>query len=129
MIIEKTTITGKKGKTVIYSPKFEVNEETLSWEGFRFYTPVGTAVDTAGFHYFDAPAGEIVLEREKLSKTLLIIVTQETGVQAIEIYAGAEAQMDPITIGLEGDIVATGHIPTDPNEEISIQFKKVLNEQ
>lgn len=126
-MISKTIIIGKKGKTVIYSPQLQVYENTLSWEGFRFYTPVGGAVDTAGFHYFDAPAGEILLEREELSKTLLLIITQERGVEALEIYQGAEAEMDSIVIGLEGDIVATGYIPADPNVEISISFKEVLN--
>lgn len=129
MNLIKITITGKKGKTVNYSPQFQENENALSWESFRFYTPVGGAVDAQGFNYYDVPAGQVQIEREEIPKTLLIIVTQERGVEAMEIYQGAEATMEPVIIGLEGDIIATGRIPADVQEEILIQFKEVINGQ
>jgi len=129
MNLIKITITGKKGKTVNYSPQFQENENALSWESFRFYTPVGGAVDAQVFNYYDVPAGQVQIEREEIPKTLLIIVTQERGVEAMEIYQGAEATMEPVIIGLEGDIIATGRIPADVQEEILIQFKEVINGQ
>ena len=32
-----------------------------------------------------------------------------------------------MTIGLEGDITASGFIPADPGEEISIDYKEVTD--
>lgn len=129
MNLIKITITGQKGKTVNYSPQFQENENALSWESFRFYTPVGGAVDAQGFKYYDVPAGQVQIEREEITKTLLMIVRQNQGVEVLEIYQGAEATMEPIIIGLEGDIICDGRIPADPGEEISIQFKEVINGQ
>lgn len=126
MNITKTTIKGIKGKTIIYSPQFQGNGNILTWNGFRFYTPVGTSADIEG-KYFEVPAGQVTIEREEITKTQLIIVRQNQDVEVLEIYQGAEADMEPVIIGLEGDIICVGRIPADPVEEITIQFKEVIN--
>lgn len=128
MIFNKHTITGKKGETVCYTmPNFRYDSEDnkLKWDAFRFYTPLGQLSDEEGNMYFDVSSDEVLIERDDtLNKTNLIKVTNE-GVEVIEILEGA--QMEEIIIGLEGDIVCTGFIPVDTAEEITIDYKEVVN--
>jgi hypothetical protein len=129
MILNKHTIRGKKGSTVCYTiPNFhfDINDNHLKWDDFRFYTPLGESMDEEGFRYFDVPADEVLIERDDtLTKDLIIIATQEEGVEVIETLEGAEGEV--ITIGLEGDIIVSGTIPASEEEEITIDYKEVTN--
>lgn len=129
MILKKHTIRGKKGKTVCYSIpniRFDETQNVLKWEAFRFYTPVGNQKDEHGFEYFDVTADEIPIQREKdLDKHLVVKVSRDEGVEAIEVLEGA--QHETMTVGLEGDFVINGYIPSDPAIEIAIDYKEVTN--
>jgi hypothetical protein len=129
MILNKHTIKGKKGETVCYTLpnfRFDSSDNKLKWDAFRFYTPEGNQTDDQGFKYFDVPGDEVLIERDDtLNKELLIIVTKDQGTEVVEILEGAETEA--ITIGLEGDIAASGFIPADPGEEISINYKEVTD--
>jgi hypothetical protein len=129
MILNKHTIRGKKGSTVCYSlPNFhfDSNDNHLKWDDFRFYTPVGESMDEEGFRYFDVPADEVLVERDDmLAKDLMIIATQDEGVEVIETLEGAEGEV--ITIGLEGDVIISGTIPAVDEEEVVIDYKEVTN--
>jgi len=125
MTLNKHTIEGKKGETVFYTmPNFRYEDNKLKWDAFRFYTPEGNQTDDEGFKYFDVPGDETLIGRDDtLNKELMIIVTKDQGTEIVEILEGAE--MEEITIGLEGDIVCTGYIPAAVGEEITINYKEV----
>lgn len=129
MILNKHVIRGKKGKTVCYSLpgfRFDTSDNKLKWEAFRFYTPLGESIDDNGYNYFDVPADEALIEREyDLNKEMDILVTKDNGVEILEILAGAE--MEGINIGLEGDIVASGYIPSSTHQEIVFDYKEVID--
>ncbi len=129
MILNQHTIRGIKGKTIFYSlPNFryDTDDHLLKWDAFKFYTPVGELTDEEGFHFFDVPAEEILIGRDdQLNKEMLIMVDQSQGVTVLESMEGAV--WDPITIGLEGDVIASGYIPCDPQKEIVIDYKEVTN--
>jgi hypothetical protein len=129
MILNKHTIKGKKGETVCYTLpnfRFDSSDNKLKWDAFRFYTPEGNQTDDDGFKYFDVPGDDALIERDDtLNKELMIIVTKDEGTEVVEILEGAETE--PITIGLEGDIVAAGFISADAAEEITIDYKEVTN--
>lgn len=129
MILNKHTIKGKRGKTVCYflpNFRYDINDK-LKWDSFRFYTPEGDQTDDEGFKYFDVPGEEILLQRDvNLNKILMIIITKNEGTEILEIYEGAE--MELLSVGLEGDIVVSGFIPSDPQQEISINYKEVIDE-
>ncbi len=129
MQLIKHTIQGKKGVTVCYTiPNFRFDDDAkqLKWDAFRFHTPEGDKKDADGFQYFDVPADYVPIQRDdQLNKQLLVITTLKKGVEALEIYQGATPE--PITIGLEGDIIATGIIPSDPNRDIIIDYKEVTD--
>jgi hypothetical protein len=127
MLLNRHTITGKKGETVCYTMpnfRYDDNDNKLKWDAFMFYTPAGIQSDDQGT-YFDVPGDEYLIERDDtLNKSLLIKVTL-SGTEVIEILEGA--QMEEIVIGLEGDIVCTGFIPVDPEVEIVIDYKEVTD--
>lgn len=127
MQLNKHTVQGKKGKTVCYTLtnfRFDPGENKLKWDAFRFYTPEGGQTDEEGFAYFDVPADEIpILRDDSLNKEFMILVTKDEGVEFLEVLEDAEIQ--GFSIGLEGDIAATGFIPTNPGEEIVIDYKEV----
>lgn len=129
MFLEKKTIKGEKGKTVCYSIqnlRFDSSDNRIKWDTFRFYTPEGNEIDSQGFNYFDVPADEVLIERDDtLNKYIMIIVTKDTGTELLEIYEDAE--MEAVTIGLEGDIIVYGFIPADTATEITISYKEVTN--
>lgn len=129
MILNKHIIHGRKGKTVCYELPdfhFDTSDNKLKWETFRFYTPLGDNTDEQGFHYFDVPADEALVERDNdLDKNLDIIVTKGNGVEILEVFDGAE--VETITIGLEGDIIVSGFIPASPHEEIVFDYKEVTD--
>lgn len=127
MRINKQIIVGEKEKSVCYNVKnfrFDEGDNKLKWDDFKFYTPAGPKKDNRGFHFFDVPADEVTIKRDDaLNKSLMVMVTRDRGIEAVEIYEGAEAEN--ISIGLEGDIVITGFIPADPMVEITVDYKEV----
>jgi hypothetical protein len=126
----KHIIKGKKGETVCYTLtnfRFDNNDNKLKWDSFKFYTPAAVQIDEQGFAYFDVPGDEISIERDpELNKKLIIKITISSGTEAIEILEGAESE--PISIGKEGDIVASGFIPADTTKEITIDFQEVIDD-
>jgi hypothetical protein len=129
MVLTKNTVKGKKGKTVSYTLpnlRFDITDNKLKWDAFRFHTPEGNQTNNEGFKYFDVPADEVLIERDDtLNKQLIIKITRDSGTEAIEILEGAE--IEAIIIGLEGDVVAAGFIPANLEEEIIINYKEVTN--
>jgi len=129
MQLIKHTIHGKKGSTVCYSIsnfRFDSSDETIKWDAFRFYTPKGDKTDEQGFLYFDVPSDEVSITRDDdLNKMLVVLVTVGNGVEAIETFEDDEGE--PITIGLEGDIIISSFIPVSPLQEIIIDYKEVTN--
>lgn len=125
----KHTIKGKMGSTIVYrltNLGFDESVNKLKWDSFRFYTPLGNQVDENDRRYFEVPADEIPIERDDtLNKEIQVKITKDEGVEMIEVFEGAET--DPISIGLEGDIVVFGVIPTDPQNDIEIHYKEVTN--
>ena len=126
--LEKSTIIGKKGITVVYSInnfRFDSQDNKLKWDAFKFYTPEGN-LEEDSFKYFDVSAEEYLIERHaSLNKQLLIKVTVADGIEAIEIEEGVNSPM--IEIGLEGDIIIFADIPTDTAKDITVNYKEVLD--
>jgi len=125
--MKKIAIIGEKGKTVCYTiNNFRYENESICWESFNFYTPLGVSIDTEGHAYFEVPAiSEIIQRDETLNKEVLIKVTQAEGIEIIEILEGAAPLK--IAIGLEGDIVCMAYVPADLLEDIQISYKEVTN--
>lgn len=128
MKVNKLNICGKRGETVCYSIKdFNVDESavSVSWNEFKFYTPAGEKKDSEGFDYFEVPSGNLSIQRdEKLDKIYLVIAEQGNS-RALEILEGAT--MDPINMGLEGDIITVVSVPSDASQEISVDYKEVTD--
>ena len=129
MIIEKKTIIGKKGKTVLYdmgSIVFDSESESLSYPGFDFYTPIGIQADVDGNKYFPVPPGEITFERDTvLLKGFYLICKNGEETEFVEVLEGQESPM--ISIGTEGDIVMHGIIPPVGGGEIEVYYKEVID--
>jgi hypothetical protein len=129
MLLSKHIIQGKKGHTVCYTLenfRFDSSDNMLKWDAFRFYTPLGGSIDGEGFNYFDVPAEAIPIERDDtLNKDLLIIATNDNGVDVVETLEGANGE--DFSIGLEGDVIVSGFIPAAVEEEIVIDYKEVTN--
>lgn len=125
MTMNSVTIKGEKGLTVFYTIN-NIREESgaLKWDSFRFYTPVGTNIDEAGFKYFTVPVGEVVITRDdSLAIELKVKVTQAGGVEVFEVYEGVGHNL---TVGKDGDIIITGEIPPVGSiEDIQIVYKEV----
>lgn len=129
MSLTKHTFSGQLGKTVIYSInnlQIETANDFLSWASWRFYTPVGQQTDEEGQHYFDVAACQIPIQREERSYNIIVTVTRDEGIVVYKIYEGEEP--DRFSIGLEGDSVLDGFIPSSPDEEISITYYEVTDE-
>jgi hypothetical protein len=126
-MMNKHTIRGKKGDTICYTcSNLRLDDGKIKWDAFRFYTPVGTLIDDDGYKYYDVPADEVPIQRDPMLKIeLIIVVTQNSGVEAYEVPVGAEGGIGPI--GLEGDIIVTAVIPSAPDEEIICDYKEVTN--
>ncbi len=130
--LEKQIIIGKKGLTVVYSManfRFDTSDNKLKWDQFRFYTPEGDStetVDSIEYKFFTVSAEEYLLERHaSLNKILMISTAVGSPTKAIEIEDGAAGEQ--IVLGLEGDIIISGHIPTDPTVDIEIKYKEVTD--
>lgn len=129
----KNSIKGKKGKTVCYTFNLEITENTIiniKWEPWRFYTPEGNLVEAeSGCKYFEVQALNEDFNRETIDKEILIGVKYETEstINVIERYQGSQEENPFQIYGLEGDIVLTGIIPADPEQEIQIEYKEVYN--
>jgi hypothetical protein len=128
IILNKHTIQGIRGRTVVYTlADFQFDETTsrLRWNAFRFYTPVGDRTDEDGFNYFDIPADEVLIERDTALDKDFTIVISSGEVTVIYILEGATGGNININ-GLEGDIIASGIIPCDTSEDITIDYKEVI---
>ena len=127
-------IAGKKGKTVCYTlQNLEITEGTsinIKWDSWRFYSPEGNLTEPeTDFKYFEVQALNEVITRESIDKEILIAVKYETEstINVIERYLGSIEEI-PFTLnGMEGDIVLTGIIPADPEQEIQVEYKEVYN--
>ena len=122
MNIEKKTIKGKKGITVIYTLKNFVITEipkgiNIKWEPFTFYSPKGN---------FSVPGiSENIFRDDTLDKTIFVIVSKTNGIEIIEVFEDSE---DPgIVIEAEGDIVAFFMFPAYIKKKISGVYKEVIN--
>lgn len=128
--MKKTIITGEKGKTVCYQlANFRYEEGYICWDVFKFYTPLGTQTDTDGHKYFEVPAISELIERDDvLNKEILFKVTQSESTVVVEIIEIFESAASPaISVGIEGDIVCVVFVPTDPGQNIEIEYKEVTN--
>lgn len=125
MIITTRTIRGAKGKTVAYSIPWTQTETAIAWPEWRLYTPEGPEVEPeTGHRYIPVDAGSVGFSRDaELDKDCLLLVTA-AGVELVEILEGA--QVDPISVGLEGDIVATATIPADTTAPVVVTIKEVV---
>lgn len=121
MIINKHTLIGKQGETVIYSFDVIENGNQIIIRNLNFNSPVGELIGDEDII--------IDLVREEVDKHLQVEVyvdDREDDIIVKEIYITAE--VEPVIIGLEGDIILTGYIPSDTNQEITINYKEVIND-
>jgi len=129
MNLQKLSIKGEKGQTVCYTInnfRFDPAENKLKWDAFRFFTPEGPQIDEEGVKYFYVAADEVALERDNLlNKVILVKATRDNGTEVLEILEGAE--METVTIGLEGDIIISAFIPANTRQEIAVNYKEVTN--
>jgi len=122
MIINKHTIKGVKGQTVIYG--FDVIEEadSIVIRDLHFESPVGI---------LDIEEDIVVnLVREEIDKIINVKVfvdNRKYPIEIEEIYIGAERDEVEI-IGLEGDIILIVLIPADESQEIIINYKEVIDD-
>jgi hypothetical protein len=129
MILKRVTIHGRKGETVCYSlPNFRYDgiDKKIKWDAFRFYTPLGQIADNEGFRFFNVIGKQILMQRDKsFNKELFVKITQERGIEVFEVPEGTET--NSFATGLEGDIVVTAFIPTNPIDEITVEYKDVID--
>lgn len=127
-MISVSQVIGEKGKTIIYSiPNVRIVDDSLMWDSFRFYTPVGTLVDSEGYHYFDVLGDELLIERdEALDREIVVFVTQQNGIEAAGFYEG-ELPSIP-SFDSDGDIIINIFIPCNPENEIKIEVKEVIDD-
>ena len=127
MILKEAVKTkGTKGSTVCYKlNNIRIESGVLKWDPFPFYTPLGDQTDESGFKYFDVPAKEYVIpDRDpSVDMEIVIKVTKDGGVEPSAPIVGADIQ--PISLGLEGDVIVMGYIPADTNIEIEITPREV----
>lgn len=125
MSINKLSIEGTKGVTVCYSiPNITFTNNHLTWDTFKFYTPLGTQSDTEGNNYFDVLAlDELINRDDTLNKDVYVIVTA-SGIEIIEILEGEQYSM---SIGMEGDWVCRLIVPSDTGQEILVEYKEVTD--
>jgi len=130
MSVNNSMIKGKKGCGVVYKVEnfaFDEDNETISFDAYRFYTPIAELEDSEGFKYFDVDEDLIPLERDDTFNTYFYLIVRTTGNGVTEYFPVLEPADFDIRLGIEGDIVCLGFIPTDPNEAISITLKEVTN--
>jgi hypothetical protein len=117
---------GKKGSTVVFSiPNLELNGNVLSWDSFKFYTPVGDLDD--GFKYFNIPADSITIERDTSLYKEVIVYCVGGVVSAQGFYEGEDVSLP--SFDLRGDHLFTVKIPSlsDPGE-ITIEQREVIDD-
>jgi len=126
--LNKRTVKNVIGKGIVYSFKnfhADENDNKIKWDNFKFYTPLGNLTNANGRRYFEVEAEEYVIERGTISKRFIIKVDKENGLEAIEW--DIDSTREGIRMGLEGDIIVRGFIPSDPTQEITIVYMEVLS--
>lgn len=125
--MEKHICIGKKGETVVYTiSNLQCVNNTISWDAFNFFTPVGTQV-VDGFNCFVVQADQILLARDNdLDKEFYIKVAQGVETAFYQVLDGAECPA--LNTNKEGDIIIWGKIPSDPGSEIEVNYKEVIDE-
>jgi hypothetical protein len=120
----KKTVEGTKGKTVLFSPNIVLVGNTISFENFIFYTPIGNSTDREGFTCFPVQSDSVVIERDgEFDKYFWIVVTN--GIPAYhEVFEGGTPPV--LSFGLEGDIIVRGRIPSDISQEIYVETMEVI---
>jgi len=122
MIINKHTIKGVKGQTVIYSFNVIENNGNIVIKNLHFESPIG---------FLDIDEDFVIdLTREEIDKIINVKVfvdNREYPIEIEEIYIGAERDEVEV-IGLEGDIVLSIYIPADETQEIIIDYKEVIDD-
>ncbi len=125
-ITKHTNENGEKGKTVLFSPKIWNEESTgkLKIDSFRFYTPLdGLTSDENGHTYYDAPQDEVLIQRDgDYDKEMFIFVKAGQGIQAYSTFLNEQAPGLEITFDKEGDLIAKIYIPTDPQDDIIVDY-------
>lgn len=127
MVLKNTIIIkGKKGVTICYEiNNIRIESGVLKWDSFPFYTPIGDQTDENGDKFFVVPAKEYVIPNRdsEVDIEFNIKVTKDGGVEPSAYFVGAAIQ--PIILGLEGDVIVTGYIPANTSIEIEITPKEV----
>ena len=129
MIVKKQIIRGRMGRTVCYSMpnfRFDRSDNKIKWDAFRFYTPLGNIADSEGTRFFNVMGGAIPVHRDRwVNKQLFVKITRNRGIETFQVPGYAKINSRAAT--LEGDIVVTIFIPTDPGEEITVLYKEVTD--
>ena len=124
MNILKKIISGCKGKTVFYSvPDVKIENDTLLFGAFRFFTPAASLQDTEGNFYFDVPGDSVSVWREACDYDLFVRV-QEAGTEAVKVYNGYEPEHHDD--GLEGDVIIHAFVPADLSSNIEVIHKEIV---
>ena len=121
--IEKVQISGKKGKTVCYSiNNLRIEGDLLLWDNWQFMTPLGS-LELDGEKYFDVPATSFDISRDDTLDKEISIVVKSTSIDVLYTLEGEVRES--VNLGLDGDIVVTGIIPSDITENIKLQYYEV----
>lgn len=123
-------ISGQKGRTVCYEVKnlsYSEEDKKIKWYSFPFYTPVGELTDEEGYNYFPVPGDEILIERDPLLDKTGFLRVNMMGSEYVEVFEGAAGDSFHFYTGLSGDIIATIHVPCDPDVDITCTYKRVID--
>jgi len=131
MYLENITISGRKGFTVFYSfiPVLTeiVDGINIKWDGFKFYSPIGPLSD--GENYFEVPSiNENIFKDSSFDKEIFIAIKfeSECNVNIIERYIGSIDEAPLEYVGMEGDIILSGVLPsTSSSDQIQMKIKEV----
>ena len=123
MIINKQTIKGKLGETVIYSFIVEEGENKIIIKNLSFSSPIGE-IRTKDDIVVDLVREEL----DKIVEVSVFVDDREYTIEIEEIYVGAKRE-DKI-IGLEGDIILVAYIPKiSAAEEVLVSYKEVIDKE
>ena len=116
---------GKKESTIVFSiPNLILDENVLSWDSFKFYTPVGNQEETeTGFKYFNIPADSILIERDASLYQEVIVYCIDGEMFANGFYETEDVALP--SFDLRGDHLLTIKIP--PEGDIIIEQREVTD--
>lgn len=115
---------GKKGSTVVFSiPNLELNGNVLSWDSFKFYTPVGDQDD--GYKYFNVDEDEILIERDPIFFREVFVYAINGTVTAQGFFE--EENISLPAFGLNSDVLFVVKIPPEGAGDIEIEQREVTD--